>query len=342
MALRQVCTGVVFATLATLNDARCLPLLPGMACNLTLNTCANKRCAHFAIICPVGSYGVRCMAKCSNNCIESTCHLTKQGAEICTEGCVKGWSGSSCRERCAPPCSECDRDSGACTDQCMDGWYGDNCTQECPQSCVRCDRVTGECNATGHSLAVLKGSGSPCQKGYHGIDCAKRCTLGCETCDLWTGDCLLNETQTEPSTVQKNITEDTSSFEKVSQVRSPDVSMLMMTVLSAFSAFLLVIVVFQCLLFRMKRHQQNTDQVDMKDAHLPLNEPKYTHIYDEIPEDADYSQFPKQREYLTATFTNDGLDPSLTHKIPASGYLHPLWITGPYPFPHLSHPIQAH
>ncbi|XP_046548217.1 cell death abnormality protein 1-like [Haliotis rubra] len=341
MTLSQVYTCLVFAMLAAPNDARCVPLLPRMACNLELNTCANNRCAHFAIICPVGSYGLRCKAKCSNHCVEGKCHLTERGAEICTKGCVKGWRGISCLEGCPYPCSECDRDTGACTDQCGDGLYGDGCTKECPKSCVRCDKVTGECSASQHSLALFKGSGTACPNGYYGVDCSKRCTLGCENCDQRTGDCLLDETQTEPSTALKNITDDTSSVDKLPEVRSSDVNMLMVIGLGVMSASLLLIVVFQCLWFRMRRNRQITDKEDLKDAHLSLNEPKYTHVYDEIPEDADDSRFPKQREYLTATFTNDGLDPSLTHKIAASGYLHPLGIRGPYVAPHLSYPNCA-
>ncbi|XP_052067766.1 receptor-type tyrosine-protein phosphatase alpha-like [Mytilus californianus] len=168
--------------------------------------------------CPLGTYGVYCGMKCSENCISGSCDLV---SGHCTFGCTDGWVGNRCNKKCSTGyfgrnCSQscegcisdlCDRFDGFCnvTDKCKPGYihdlkcnqacehmyYGDNCTEKC--NCLSrlepCDKSTGMC------------SDGKCDKGWSGESCNKDNKI----CSSTTNQCAMYENVKSNFTSSENI-----------------------------------------------------------------------------------------------------------------------------------------
>ncbi|XP_071086709.1 multiple epidermal growth factor-like domains protein 10, partial [Haliotis cracherodii] len=129
--------------------------------------------------CERGYFGRKCWSECSSRCTHKSCHLTAIGIETCTEGCVPGFQGTSCKIPCGNPgkqCTECEGgcDGGycmtptSCVSECVDSYYGLDC-KNCSESCKSCNRSTGICDY--------------CHDPYRGLNCE----MSCENC---LGSCV--------------------------------------------------------------------------------------------------------------------------------------------------------
>ncbi|XP_041361330.1 multiple epidermal growth factor-like domains protein 10 [Gigantopelta aegis] len=101
----------------------------------------NGTCTHG---CKPSFYGAPCSKLCSNNCRKSNCHMDP--GLTCVDGCVGGWRGNYCEQKCQDICSVCDQNSGRCSG-CLEGLYGDNCDSLCADGCPVCNQVSGTCMA---------------------------------------------------------------------------------------------------------------------------------------------------------------------------------------------------
>ncbi|XP_056003190.1 receptor-type tyrosine-protein phosphatase epsilon-like isoform X1 [Ostrea edulis] len=142
--------------------------------------------------CGVGKYGNSC-APCQgcsvcdiisgacpcDTCVNTTC--TRSNG-YCTEGCITGYWGNTCKSQCNQHCigNTCEQGNGTCTTGCADFYYGYTCEHQCDSRCSprTCDRVTGAC--------------SDCNAGYHGLFCNRACSPYCKsgTCDQHNGHCI--------------------------------------------------------------------------------------------------------------------------------------------------------
>ncbi|XP_052067772.1 multiple epidermal growth factor-like domains protein 11 [Mytilus californianus] len=164
--------------------------------------------------CPLGTYGVYCGMKCSENCISGSCDLV---SGHCTFGCTDGWVacseglfGNQCVHTCSSHCvkSSCNHVTGECNGGCKQGWTAYDCSEECStgyfgrncsQSCEGClsdlcDRFAGFCNVTDkckpgyiHDLKCNQA----CEHMYYGDNCTEKCNClsRLEPCDKSTGMC---------------------------------------------------------------------------------------------------------------------------------------------------------
>ncbi|XP_071086115.1 cell death abnormality protein 1-like [Haliotis cracherodii] len=125
-------------------------------------------------LCERGYFGKKCRSECSSRCTHKSCHLTAIGIETCTEGCVPGFMGTSCKIPCGNPgkqCTECEGgcDGGycmtptSCVSGCVDSYYGLDC-KSCSERCKSCNRSTGMCDR--------------CRDPYRGVNCE----MSCENC----------------------------------------------------------------------------------------------------------------------------------------------------------------
>ncbi|XP_059162831.1 multiple epidermal growth factor-like domains protein 11 [Physella acuta] len=130
-------------------------------------------------VCSPGRYGVYCLLRCSDRCLNKTCHHFSGRCTQCHRMCYGDCSSSVVRDGCQQSCNTscaghvCHAVTGACLacnpgfigqhcDQpCGAGSYGFNCSQTCSETCggnKSCDPITGAC---------LHG----CVEGYHGEAC---------------------------------------------------------------------------------------------------------------------------------------------------------------------------
>jgi hypothetical protein len=104
---------------------KCLPNYYGHFCNTTCVekclTCDEK--SGSCIQCDANLAGSKCDKVCgeclNNKCINGTC----------TDGCMNGYFGELCSEKCNSTCKShiCNFKSGICTNGCQPGWEGVFC-----------------------------------------------------------------------------------------------------------------------------------------------------------------------------------------------------------------------
>ncbi|XP_056003196.1 receptor-type tyrosine-protein phosphatase epsilon-like isoform X2 [Ostrea edulis] len=143
--------------------------------------------------CSVGTYGESCSlcencstcdiisgaCPCGDTCVNAACNPSNG---YCTEGCITGYWGNTCKSQCNQHCIEntCEQGNGTCTNDCAEFRYGYTCEHQCDPQCSprTCDRVTGAC--------------SDCNAGYHGLFCNRTCSPYCKsvTCDAHNGHCI--------------------------------------------------------------------------------------------------------------------------------------------------------
>ncbi|XP_056003194.1 receptor-type tyrosine-protein phosphatase alpha-like [Ostrea edulis] len=114
-----------------------------------------------------------------STCVNAACNPSNG---YCTEGCIMGYWGHTCKSQCNQLClgNTCEQGNGTCTTGCVDFYYGYTCEHQCGPRCSpqTCDRVTGACN--------------DCNAGYHGLFCNRTCSPYCKsgTCDAHNGHCI--------------------------------------------------------------------------------------------------------------------------------------------------------
>ncbi|XP_048246498.1 ankyrin repeat domain-containing protein 50-like [Haliotis rufescens] len=144
------------------------------------------------------------------NCLRQKC----DAREICTEGCIAGYTDEYCQHPCQETClnSSCDVElhSGrtVCRDGCVDGYCGIRCKIPCPEGCLTCDQSHCEnctlCRADlygakcehsclhkcdGFACNVLGSCLATCIDGRHGAHCNVSCQSNHQSCDRDTGQC---------------------------------------------------------------------------------------------------------------------------------------------------------
>ncbi|XP_052761631.1 multiple epidermal growth factor-like domains protein 6 isoform X2 [Mya arenaria] len=100
-----------------------------------------------------------------------------KNSSYCMNGCLHGYWGDTCHEKCGYNCADCHRWSGQCN-SCINGYWGVVCNRECGHQCKTCNIWTG-CTA--------------CDMGYYGTKCENYCGSFCISCNRTSG-CTACET----------------------------------------------------------------------------------------------------------------------------------------------------
>ncbi|XP_046566716.1 multiple epidermal growth factor-like domains protein 6 [Haliotis rubra] len=137
----------------------------------------NVKPKHQPLSCRNQMYGEGCEINCSTSCINSSCEISSERkSPVCSFGCVDGYHGQYCENRCPAGCQSCS-DKSVCT-SCKPGLYGQTCSDTCSSNCKGC-----WCFKNG---SCAKG----CIEGYHGQVCETKCEANCQNCDQTSGKCL--------------------------------------------------------------------------------------------------------------------------------------------------------
>ncbi|XP_052765653.1 platelet endothelial aggregation receptor 1-like [Mya arenaria] len=149
--------------------------LNGCVDGLHVNDCS-KKCADINIMCLSCSQDTGSCTRCdewfypdsNGNCVacSATCTDSKceGGSGRCIAGCIDGYGGNQCEDRCDILCRTCDRMTGECNGCIHPSLYGPYCNLSCSSTCINseCDMI-GEC-AIG------------CTEGYTGLTCTQQVT----------------------------------------------------------------------------------------------------------------------------------------------------------------------
>ncbi|WAR16623.1 TENX-like protein [Mya arenaria] len=155
---------------------------------------------------------------CTHTC--SRCQCCAQGLEKCTYrgdckyGCIDGYYGNTCTDKCKPNCLSCIQNSGFCSkcksgyyfntyychdcgsqcqsclpygcDYCNDGYWGKTCKNRCPESCTSCQKSDGYCRSCDLGYYLYNGNCTTCV-----THCANCALYGCNLCNdgHWGGIC---------------------------------------------------------------------------------------------------------------------------------------------------------
>ncbi|KAL4220594.1 Tyrosine-protein phosphatase non-receptor type 4 [Mactra antiquata] len=158
---------------------------PPSQTNTTLSTCreTDGRCEFGCID---GYYGLRCKDRCSSTCKDDLCERV---GGTCTLGCVTNdFTGLTCDKRCNDGCIqlECNQ-QGACLHGCDTLVWGDLCDEPCNANCnIAPPGATNVCNRSdGTCLYGCKND------IYWDNQCTEACSAYCfnGTCDQMTGNC---------------------------------------------------------------------------------------------------------------------------------------------------------
>ncbi|XP_060577271.1 multiple epidermal growth factor-like domains protein 10 [Ruditapes philippinarum] len=154
--------------------------------------------------------GIDCTVDCAC-CIDRKCGAGHFFQNECKLGCIDGYSGARCYEKCIHNCTKCDNfeDTENCT-ACYDGYYlgpARDCTSQCLPGCKTCTSGTtctsckeGYYNDNGHkdcryrycseSCNCENNQCVSCKDGYYdtSINCYSLCPGNCVNCSAYT-DC---------------------------------------------------------------------------------------------------------------------------------------------------------
>ena len=86
-----------------------------------------------------GSF-VDCSVDCAC-CIDGKCGQGKWFPDECTFGCIDGYRGARCYEKCSFECTKCEMSNSKNCSACRDGYYPGplfDCTSECLPNCKTC------------------------------------------------------------------------------------------------------------------------------------------------------------------------------------------------------------
>ena len=127
--------------------------------------------------CTYGYQGDSC--RCPPAAVCSVC----QDDGPCSQ-CVRGLWDEQCNKTCSISCRDqiCSSRNGTCLHGCLDGYHGPTCTERCPNTCNStasasvCD-VQGRCS-------------QGCVDGYHGDMCQFKCSGCLNTCKQHNGACV--------------------------------------------------------------------------------------------------------------------------------------------------------
>ncbi|XP_071118492.1 platelet endothelial aggregation receptor 1-like [Haliotis cracherodii] len=128
--------------------------------------------------CTSGRYGNRCEDFCEN-CKGGNCSING----TCQDGCILGFWGTNCSQRCSQHCADeamdspCEHHTGECINGCKDGYFGESCDAMCPDDCEGCNSTHRECQ-------VCQGGrcGTGCVEGFFGTACNQSCPQNCKQC----------------------------------------------------------------------------------------------------------------------------------------------------------------
>lgn len=175
------------------DDVYCVPCVNGRCsspydCNVVTGGCRGFfDCKHpftdpfCNTTCPPDKYGPTCGQSCSSQCkpqLHSEDRNCSQSNGACLLGCIIGWQGTQCDQKCTP------------------GTYGDGCKQTCVGNCLEdkvCSPFDGTCPK---GCAAGWKNVHPCNQGCeintYGMDCSERCSEGCVngSCNVKDGTCL--------------------------------------------------------------------------------------------------------------------------------------------------------
>ncbi|XP_067661302.1 cell death abnormality protein 1-like isoform X2 [Haliotis asinina] len=162
-------------------------------------------------VCQRNYAGDNCKIPCDN--CRGTC--TQSG---CSDGCLCGYYGLFCRDRCSSTCLEscnsnswssndmCARSNGSCLNGCKDGHFGQRCQHRCNANCKTCEQTSGHCTGAckdghygescehdcfhcKHGKCKKDGLCYKCRDGYHGANCKTPCDPICTSCGRYNGLC---------------------------------------------------------------------------------------------------------------------------------------------------------
>jgi hypothetical protein len=128
----------------------CFNNYSGDRCCISNNNCitclSDTRCKQ----CKSGYFNDQCNKQCPQNCLKS-CHIE---SGIC-DGCNGNFYGDSCNCACASTCkiqttangSICQQSNGKCLYGCVDGFHGLQCSEKCSVYCndTLCKQDDGKC-----------------------------------------------------------------------------------------------------------------------------------------------------------------------------------------------------
>lgn len=114
-----------------------------------------------------------------------------------TLGCISGYFGLNCRERCSGQCinnEQCDNMDGVCPNGCLDGYIGTHCNN-CKITYITFQKFKGAILSEVRFIFSygcsynLFCSVSACKGGFYGTNCSYVCSPNCKTCRQTDGLC---------------------------------------------------------------------------------------------------------------------------------------------------------
>ncbi|XP_052761575.1 multiple epidermal growth factor-like domains protein 10 isoform X1 [Mya arenaria] len=127
-------------------------------------TCSSGYCNNGCID---GYWGTACYNKCNYNCLKCS------GSDGYCSECKPGYFGRKCERPCGSRCSKCHKTYGC--QSCKHGFWGNICNQQCNELCLGCRKFDGYCN--------------DCVTGHYGSDCNSVCGSQCKYCNR-LGGCI--------------------------------------------------------------------------------------------------------------------------------------------------------
>ncbi|XP_053379930.1 protein draper-like isoform X2 [Mercenaria mercenaria] len=164
-------------------------------CKINCACCKNQVCGPLGYFeegncyhgCIAGYYGARCYQKCTYNCTK--CHPD----DTCTS-CYDGYhlgANKDCTEKCPTGCLSCKSTGETCI-ACLDGMFGEFCNETCPLNCKnkKCDRNSGACS-DGCQMHFVGIKCQNCDEGRYGENCEYACPERCSrgVCFNESGNC---------------------------------------------------------------------------------------------------------------------------------------------------------
>lgn len=215
--------------------------------------------------CPGNYYGTDCSLSCGKCGGNGTCYKTNG---ICKNGCVSGYAGLLCQDKCPDTCGgdgSCSQTTLFCRDGCKTGYTGLLCGSNDSNTTTvnECSNCLQPCGPYGCSYG--------CVTGFYGFYCnfICACSVGVP-CQQTSGSCITQRGNSTP-TAAPDVPVTTSSTSVV---------LVWVPVAVAISIISLTLGVFLvgCWLYKRRGHQGYPTYEDpvMATGGLPYNRPQET------------------------------------------------------------------
>ncbi len=146
-------------------------------CPTTCSTSACDRTTGDCLACPNGKYYKDCSKDCGfcKNQVDGTSICNFEDGKCDSQGCLPGYYGELCLDKCADNCKDGLCDASGCS-ECIPGKWNTNCTDNCGY-CANLDETT-------NTSICLKDTGlcdsQGCLPGYYGEKCLDKCADNCK------------------------------------------------------------------------------------------------------------------------------------------------------------------